>query len=87
VEKHRHPRPGLCHGAGAGDKFFLQPPLSAATESGTDNWAQGTQAVRISYSLLADKAAVDRALKQVSEIQDGRETEVRQTPLVDLTKG
>ncbi|EJM62703.1 hypothetical protein PMI29_03579 [Pseudomonas sp. GM49] len=42
---------------------------------------------RISYSLLADKAAVDKALKQVSEIQGGRETEVRQTPLVDLTKG
>ncbi len=41
---------------------------------------------RISYSLLANKAAVDKALKQVSEIQDGRETEVRQTPLVDLTK-
>ncbi|WP_223490436.1 aldose 1-epimerase family protein [Pseudomonas sp. A-RE-19] len=42
---------------------------------------------RISYSLLADKAAVDKALKRVSEIQGGRETEVRQTPLVDLTKG
>jgi hypothetical protein len=41
----------------------------------------------ISYSLLADKAAVDKALKRVSEIQGGRETEVRQTPLVDLTKG
>jgi hypothetical protein len=26
-------------------------------------------------------------LKRVSEIQGGRETEVRQTPLVDLTKG
>jgi len=26
-------------------------------------------------------------LKQVSDIQGGRETEVRQTPLVDLTKG
>ncbi|EJM20951.1 hypothetical protein PMI21_00882 [Pseudomonas sp. GM18] len=42
---------------------------------------------RISYSLLADKAAVDKALKRVNEIQGGRETEVRQTPLVDLTKG
>ncbi|MNL80393.1 hypothetical protein D3C87_2072340 [compost metagenome] len=41
---------------------------------------------RISYSLLADKGAVDKALKRVSEIQDGRETEVRQVPLVDLTK-
>jgi len=29
---------------------------------------------------------VDNALKQVSDIQAGRETEVRQTPLVDLTK-
>jgi hypothetical protein len=36
--------------------------------------------------LLADKVAVDKALKQVSDIQGGRATEVRQTPLVDLTK-
>ena len=42
---------------------------------------------RINYSLLADKPAVDKALKRVNEIQAGRETEVRQTPLVDLTKG
>jgi hypothetical protein len=41
---------------------------------------------QINYSLLADKSAVDNALKRVSEIQGGRETEVRQTPLVDLTK-
>jgi hypothetical protein len=41
---------------------------------------------QIHYSLLADKGAVDKALKRVSEIQGGRETEVRQTPLVDLTK-
>lgn len=41
---------------------------------------------RIRYSLLADKGAVDKALKRVSEIQAGRETEVRQTPLVDLNK-
>jgi hypothetical protein len=41
---------------------------------------------RISYSLLADKGAVDQALTRVSEIQAGRATEVRQLPLVDLTK-
>jgi hypothetical protein len=41
---------------------------------------------QISYSLLADKGAVDNALKRVNEIQGGRQTEVRQTPLVDLTK-
>jgi hypothetical protein len=29
---------------------------------------------------------VDKALQQVSDIQDGRETEVRQAPLVDLSK-
>lgn len=40
----------------------------------------------ISYSLLADKPAVDKALQQVKSIQDGRGTEVRQTPLVDLSK-
>jgi hypothetical protein len=41
---------------------------------------------QIRYSLLTDKGAVDKALKAVSEIQSGRETEVRQAPLVDLTK-
>jgi hypothetical protein len=40
----------------------------------------------ISYSLLADKPAVDKALKTIDTIRDGRQTEVRQTPLVDLTK-
>jgi hypothetical protein len=46
---------------------------------------KASQQFQISYSLLADKGAVDNALKRVSEIQAGRETEVRQTPLVDLT--
>jgi hypothetical protein len=41
---------------------------------------------QISYSLLADKAAVDNALKRVTDIQAGRDTEVRQAPLVDLTE-
>lgn len=41
---------------------------------------------QIRYSLLADKAAVDDALSLVSKIQDGRQTEVRPTPLVDLSK-
>lgn len=40
----------------------------------------------ISYSLLADKPAVDQALKTISAIQKGRQTEVRQMPLVDLNK-
>ena len=41
---------------------------------------------QISYSLLADKGAVDKALGQIKTIQAGRDTEVRQEPLVDLTK-
>ncbi|POA89519.1 aldose 1-epimerase family protein [Pseudomonas protegens] len=41
---------------------------------------------QIRYSLLADKAAVDKALSRVSQIQDGRQTEVRPTPLVDLSR-
>jgi len=41
---------------------------------------------QIRYSLLADKAAVDNALNRVSQIQQGRQTEVRPTPLVDLSK-
>jgi hypothetical protein len=40
----------------------------------------------ISYSLLADKPAVDQALKTITAIQEGRQTEVRQMPLVDLNK-
>ncbi len=40
----------------------------------------------ISYSLLADKPAVDKALKTIETIQGEHQTEVRQTPLVDLTK-
>ena len=41
---------------------------------------------QISYSLLADKGAVDQALGQIKTIQAGRSTEVRNEPLVDLTK-
>ncbi len=41
---------------------------------------------QISYSLLADKPAVDQALGQIRDIQAGRPTEVREQPLVDLTK-
>ncbi|MEX5571768.1 aldose 1-epimerase family protein [Pseudomonas lijiangensis] len=41
---------------------------------------------QISYSLLADKGAVDTALGQIKTIQDGRATEVRKEPLVDLSK-
>ena len=40
----------------------------------------------ISYSLLADKPAVDKALKDIDGIQAGRATEVRRAPLVDLSK-
>lgn len=41
---------------------------------------------QIRYSLLADKVAVDNALNRVSQIQQGRQTEVRPTPLVDLSR-
>ncbi|KIQ57953.1 hypothetical protein RL74_18195, partial [Pseudomonas fluorescens] len=41
---------------------------------------------QIHYSLLADKGAVDKALKRIETIQNGQKTEVRETPLVDLTK-
>jgi hypothetical protein len=43
-----------------------------------------TRQFSISYSLLADKPAVDQAVASVKRIQNGRETEVRDTPLVDL---
>lgn len=40
----------------------------------------------ITYTLLGDKAAVDKALQQVQSIQHGRPTEIREVPLVDLPK-
>jgi uncharacterized protein DUF4432 len=40
----------------------------------------------ITYTLLPDKAAVDKALQQVQSIQHERPTEVRKSPLVDLPK-
>lgn len=40
----------------------------------------------ITYTLLADKDAVDKALQQVQSIQHGRPTETRKAPLVDIPK-
>ena len=40
----------------------------------------------IIYTLLADKAAVDKALQQVQSIQQERPTEVPKDPLVNLPK-
>ena len=40
----------------------------------------------ITYTLLADKSAVDKALQQVKSILHERPTEVREKPLVDLPK-
>ncbi len=39
---------------------------------------------QLSFTLLADGQDVERALQRVEEIQAGRPTEVRETPLVDL---
>ncbi|SFB55695.1 aldose 1-epimerase family protein [Azotobacter beijerinckii] len=41
---------------------------------------------RVGFALLADKAAVEQAVQRVNEVQAGRPTEVREEPLVDLTK-
>lgn len=40
----------------------------------------------ITYTLLSNKVSVDKALQQVQSIQNGRPTEIRKTPLVDLPK-
>ena len=40
----------------------------------------------ITYTLLSGKAKVDDALKRVETIQNGRETTVREEPLVALPK-
>ncbi|MGC5699254.1 aldose 1-epimerase family protein [Pseudomonas sp. NFXW11] len=59
-----------------------QRPLSLVPSIGAKEQRQ----FQIRYSLLADKAAVDKALNRVGQIQAGRQTEVRPTPLVDLSK-
>ncbi|QTT86196.1 aldose 1-epimerase family protein [Pseudomonas chlororaphis] len=48
--------------------------------------ARQSKQFQIRYSLLADKAAVDKSLAEISQIQNGQQTEVRPTPLVDLSK-
>jgi hypothetical protein len=40
----------------------------------------------ITYTFLADKAAVDSALQQVQKIQNDRPAEVLEKPLVELPK-
>jgi hypothetical protein len=40
----------------------------------------------ITYTFLADKPAVDKALQQVQSILNNRPTEMRKAPLVDLPK-
>jgi len=41
---------------------------------------------RVSYELLADSVAVERVRQRIEALQAGRETEVREQPLVDLSK-
>jgi len=57
-----------------------QRPLNLVPKIGPNE----TRQFSISYSLLADKPAVDQAVESVKRIQNGRNTEVRDTPLVDL---
>ncbi|MBA1245229.1 aldose 1-epimerase family protein [Pseudomonas japonica] len=58
-----------------------QRPLNLVPKIG----AKEVRQFRISYSLLADKPQVDQAVASVKQIQQGRATEVRDTPLVDLS--
>lgn len=45
-----------------------------------------TREFRLTYSLLDGKDSVDAAVQKVDKIRNGRETSVRETPLVDLSK-
>jgi hypothetical protein len=58
-----------------------QRPLNLVPKIG----AKETRRFSISYSLLADKAGVDQAVARVKQIQQGRASEVRDMPLVDLS--
>jgi len=40
----------------------------------------------VSYELLVNSAAVDAARKRIEAVQAGRDTEIRDEPLVDLSK-
>jgi len=41
---------------------------------------------RVSYELLVNSAAVDAVRKRIEAVQAGRDTEIRDEPLVDLSK-
>jgi hypothetical protein len=58
-----------------------QRPLNLVPKIG----AKETRRFSISYSLLADKAGVDQAVARIKQIQQGRASEVRDMPLVDLS--
>lgn len=73
---------GLEPGTSFSYNRHYQRPLNLVPTIGPKQQRQ----FQISYSLLADKPAVDAALQQVQAIQAGRATEVRQAPLVDLPK-
>ncbi|MGE7958103.1 aldose 1-epimerase family protein [Pseudomonas sp. NPDC089530] len=59
-----------------------QRPLNRVPTIGAKEQRQ----FQIRYSLLADKAAVDKTLAAIRQIQDGRPSEVRPIPLVDLSQ-
>ncbi|MDE1168623.1 MAG: aldose 1-epimerase family protein [Pseudomonas sp.] len=73
---------GLEPGTSFSYNRHYQRPLNLVPTIGPKEQRQ----FQISYSLLADKAAVDKSLKQVETVQAGRATEVRKEPLVDLSK-
>ncbi|WVV47993.1 DUF4432 family protein [Pseudomonas sp. NA13] len=70
--KHRYPRPGLRDRVGARHQFSYnrryQRPLGLVPTIGPKEHKQ----FQIHYSLLADKGAVDTALKRIDAIQNGQ---------------
>lgn len=72
---------GLEPGTSFSYNRHYQRPLNLVPKIG----AKEARQFRISYSLLADKPQVDQAVASVRQIQQGRATEVRDTPLVDLS--
>ncbi|MDD2001952.1 aldose 1-epimerase family protein [Pseudomonas putida] len=79
-------RQGYVTGLEPGTSFSynrrLQRPLGLVPTIGP----REQRHFQLGFTLLADRTAVKQALRRIEEIQAGRPTEVRETPLVDLSR-
>ena len=75
---------GYVTGLEPGTSFSYNRSYQRALNLVTTIGSQEERHFDITYTLLVGKDAVDKALRRIRSIQDGRPTEIRKTPLVDL---